>query len=88
MVWALAVSLGTGIGYDHPIQGLFDGGISSLWRLSKAGFLGVMGVSAIDRMTVTDGAMTTNPFCLSLSHQTGCIHQRLLHSKFFCLRIH
>lgn len=56
-LWALSVVLGTGIGYDHPIVGLFDGGfISSLWRLSKAGLLGVMawatvnvGASELDR---------------------------------------
>jgi hypothetical protein len=40
-VWALAVLLGTGIGYDNPVNGLFDEGVlPSLWRLVKAGFLG------------------------------------------------
>jgi hypothetical protein len=38
-LWGLAVSLGTGIGYDRPVDGLFDGGLRSLWRLAKAGFL-------------------------------------------------
>lgn len=47
LLWALCVTLGTGIGYDHPIHGLFDGGISSLWRLTKAGFLSAMGVAVI-----------------------------------------
>jgi hypothetical protein len=47
-IWAVAVFLGTGIGYDHPIIGLFDDGIlSSLWRLSKAGFLGVLAWATI-----------------------------------------
>jgi hypothetical protein len=47
-MWAVAVCLGTGIGYDHPIIGLFDDGIlSSLWRLSKAGFLGVLALATI-----------------------------------------
>ena len=41
-VWALSVLLGTGIGYDNPVFGLFDGGVlSSLWRFVRAGFLGV-----------------------------------------------
>lgn len=38
-IWGIAVSLGTGIGYDHHVVGLFDGGLRSLWRLAKAGFL-------------------------------------------------
>ena len=42
-LWSLTVSLGTGIGYDHPVDNLFDGGIlASLWRIAKAMFLGGM----------------------------------------------
>jgi hypothetical protein len=48
LLWGLGVALGTGIGYDHPIHSLFDGGIiSSIWRLFKAGFLGVLGWGTI-----------------------------------------
>lgn len=40
-LWSLAVLLGTGIGYDHPIDSLFGGGVlTSLWRIAKALFLG------------------------------------------------
>jgi hypothetical protein len=47
LLWALCVSLGTGLGYDEPITGLFDGGISSLWRIFKAVFLGILGAAAV-----------------------------------------
>ena len=41
--WALAVLLGTGIGYDHPIHSLFgDGVFVDLWRIAKSFFLGLM----------------------------------------------
>ncbi len=47
-LWALCVLLGTGIGYDHPIFGLFDGGVlTTLWRLTKAIFLGVLGTATV-----------------------------------------
>ncbi len=47
-IWAVCVFLGTGIGYDHPVLGLFDGGVlSAMWRLTKAIFLGVLAFATI-----------------------------------------
>jgi hypothetical protein len=47
-LWALCVLMGTGIGYDHPIFGLFDGGVlAATWRLTKAIFLGVLALATI-----------------------------------------
>jgi len=48
LLWALCVLMGTGIGYDHPIFGLFDGGVfAAMWRLTKAIFLGVLASATI-----------------------------------------
>lgn len=46
--WALGALLGTGIGYDHPVVGLFGGGAgAALWRLAKALFLGALASATI-----------------------------------------
>lgn len=46
-LWAFSVCVGTGIGYDRPIFGLFDGDYWGLWRLLKVFFLGSMGAATV-----------------------------------------